>query len=75
MSTEFCVDATPFEMERFIDKKLGAGSLVDLGPYPIGLALLAFGEDDPEDIAASACLNSKAGEYFEEEVEKFKILH
>ena len=45
---------------RLTQNKLGGGSLLDIGVYPIQLALMVFGED-PIEIKASGHLNDDGG--------------
>ncbi|XP_064635537.1 trans-1,2-dihydrobenzene-1,2-diol dehydrogenase-like [Lineus longissimus] len=59
LTAEFCVDLSGYNLERLTNKDFGAGALVDLGPYTVGMAMWAFDDEYPEQIVASGHLNNE----------------
>ena len=50
-----CLD----QVDRISQKKLGGGTILDLGVYTLNIIQIAFGNDEPEKIAAVGDVNSE----------------
>ncbi|MDT8415639.1 MAG: Gfo/Idh/MocA family oxidoreductase [Flavobacteriaceae bacterium] len=55
MEADFCIDVPFDSASRIYNNKLGGGSLLDLGIYPVFAALMFMGK--PDDIQATATLS------------------
>jgi predicted dehydrogenase len=56
---DFGIDASKLNLARFMEKELGAGGAVDIGPYIVGFALWAFDDEYPEEIVATGHLHER----------------